>query len=570
MYRKLLDLPDELLREIVEFLDAYSIRFVRALIPLASTCRRLRAITAPLLFQTISLRLTDRYVDKQTINLLINLCEYPETFACHIKSWQQDDAFCFREDGCEQLKLDNELVYQLAKTGLSHLTNVDTIHVGCLNSPILGLLSEQFPNRGFLLKVETCACAQPILGGKQRRSISKLGKLVGGETKHQLALRTSDFVLRQPLQFLCMPTSTIKALSFKAVGAYILENNVTKHMPYSALQSLEELHIQGVDNDNELLSESFQALLTSLPCLKLLSVQGATLCSGALSVADQLVNLESLRLNSNLDRIFHAHLRKREEVEGLTYINLPKLKSLEIRYISHYLSIERIVPKRVEHLRIQHHRNETLTTQDILYIAKQAPGLRTLELNTGALTNLWHPTAIAGVDIDMEIYRVLDALSNLKHLEVLRLYPSYWQSTSGYLHFAQPVADEQAVRIFNHLLLKCQRLKLLIISSSHLDYAARQDVYSRGQSEPVKWTVRRHGSKTLLSTQEAKKHYHLEQIWEGERRLTMTNVRHRGRRPHFDDLQNWTLPDYEFPFDEPQACHAQMLHDGFAIRGTNT
>lgn len=424
-----------------------------------------------------------------------------------------------------------------------------------------------FPSKSFLLKVETCACAQPVLGGKQRNSVSRLGKLVGGQKEHQLALRTGDFVLRQPLQFSVMPTSKVKALSFRAVGAYVLENNVTKHMPLSALQGLQELHVQGVEHDNELLSESFKALLTSLPRLKLLSVQGATLCSGTLSVADQLVSLESLRLNSSLDRIFHTYLRKHDHGEGLTYVNLPKLKSLEIRYISRYLSIERIIPKAVKHLRIQHHRNERLTTQDILYIARHAPGLRTLELNIGALANLWHPTAVAGLDVvDMDVYRVFDALSSLKHLEVLRLYPSYWQSTSGYLHSAQPVADEQAVRIFNHLLPKCPRLKLLIISSSYLDYAARQDVYSRGQSEPIKWTVRRHGTKTLLSTQEAKKQYHLEQIWEGERRLTMTNVRHRCRRPHFDDLQDWTLPDYEFPFDEPQACHAQMMNDGFVLR----
>lgn len=127
LHRKLLDLPDELLREIIEFLHAYNDRFGRALIPLASTCRRLRAATAPILFHTISIRLTDRYVDKQTINLLINLRENPDTFACHVKSLRQDDAFCFREDGCEQLQLGNELVHKLARNGLSCLINLNTV-----------------------------------------------------------------------------------------------------------------------------------------------------------------------------------------------------------------------------------------------------------------------------------------------------------------------------------------------------------------------------------------------------------------------------------------------------------
>lgn len=61
--------------------------------------------------------------------------------------------------------------------------------------------------------------------------------------------------------------------------------------------------------------------------------------------------------------------------------------------------------------------------------------------------------------------------------------------------------------------------------------------------------------KTLLSTHEAKKGWHLEQIWEGDRRLTMITVRHHGVRVHFDEIDDrWVLPAYELPFDERAAC----------------
>ena len=319
--------------------------------------------------------------------------------------------------------------------------------------------------------------------------------------------------------------------------------------------ALRELHLKGSTTTVEELTTT----LLDLTQLVRLSLVGSGLCSAALTVISQMQGLESLRLNSSLDRIFHAHLRN-HEFEGLPYLRLPHLKSLEIRYISRYLSIEHIVPKDIEHLRVEYHnRNEWLTSLNVIWLAKHATKLQHLEMDTGPVANLWHPTAIPGVDQDMDVYGVLAALAGFKGLQILRLFPSYWRTTAGYLHFVQPVTDEQAVKIYQHLKLKCHKLQLLIISNSYLDYRSRNEVFSRGLSEPMKWTVKTWGRRTLLTTHEAKKTYHLEQIWEGERRLTMTTVRHNGRKLHFDELQNWTLPMYEFPFDEPQSCHAQIM-----------
>lgn len=324
--------------------------------------------------------------------------------------------------------------------------------------------------------------------------------------------------------------------------------------PLRLFTSLHELHLKEASGD-DLMPGTFANTLLGLGALRRLSLVGAGLCSAALSVVSQLTDLESLCLNSSMDRIFHAHLRS-HEFEGLPYLHLPRLQSLEIRYISRYLSIEHVVPKTIRHLRIEYHnRNERLTSFDLRWIARHVPDLDSLELNTGALANLWHPTAVAGVDVDMEVYGMLGALSSFKKLRTLRLFPSYWQSLTGYLHFVQPVADEQAVRIFKHIRLQCKQLRLLIISNSYLDYRTRNDIYSRPSSEPVKWVVRPSGSRILLTTHQAEKNYHLEQVWEGDRRLTMSTVRHHWRRLHFDNLEYWTLPKYEFPFDEPQPCY---------------
>lgn len=125
--RHLLDLPDELLDLIIGSLHADGGRHARELIPISLTCHRLRKTVAPILFQTLYVRITGRYVDKRTFNILLNFNLSPHRFARHIQHLKQDDSFCFRDNGCEDLNLSNELVRQVTKQGLQHLTNIKTI-----------------------------------------------------------------------------------------------------------------------------------------------------------------------------------------------------------------------------------------------------------------------------------------------------------------------------------------------------------------------------------------------------------------------------------------------------------
>lgn len=122
----LLALPDEILDEVMHSLYIDGGSHGRLLVPSSLTCRRLRKATTPILFKCLRIRLTNRYVDKRSLNVLINLHLSPNV-ACHVRHLKQHDAFCFREDGCEDLNLENELVRNLTIQGLSCLPNVKTI-----------------------------------------------------------------------------------------------------------------------------------------------------------------------------------------------------------------------------------------------------------------------------------------------------------------------------------------------------------------------------------------------------------------------------------------------------------
>lgn len=127
--KELLDLPDELLDLVVQSLYIDGGQFIRDIIPCSLTCRRLRKAAAPILFYTVSIRVTWRYVDRRSFNILLNLDSAPCSFASQIRHIKQDDSYIFRAEHCEDLKLSNELVRGLAVQGLRNLINVRSIRL---------------------------------------------------------------------------------------------------------------------------------------------------------------------------------------------------------------------------------------------------------------------------------------------------------------------------------------------------------------------------------------------------------------------------------------------------------
>lgn len=123
----LLDLPDELLYEIVRFLFADGDRTVRNIIHLSMTCHRFRRAAAPILFRKLHVRLTMRCVDRRTFNILVGLNLAPYTFARYIRHIVQHDEFRHREEGFEDLTLRNELVQKLASQAFRHMIDLRTV-----------------------------------------------------------------------------------------------------------------------------------------------------------------------------------------------------------------------------------------------------------------------------------------------------------------------------------------------------------------------------------------------------------------------------------------------------------
>lgn len=125
--KQLLDLPDELLDLVVHRLYTDGGSFIRDIIPCSLACHRLRKAVAPILFHTVSIRVTWRYVDRRSFNVLLALDSAPYSFASQIRHIKQDDSYIFRAENCEDLKLSNELVRGLAVQGLQKLVNVRSI-----------------------------------------------------------------------------------------------------------------------------------------------------------------------------------------------------------------------------------------------------------------------------------------------------------------------------------------------------------------------------------------------------------------------------------------------------------
>jgi len=124
--RCLLDLPDELLDEVVYLLYTDNGSFIRDLVPLSTTCSRLRKAVVPTLFNTLHVRLTWGPIDKRTISILLNLNLAPYSFAYHVKHIKNDEHVpeC---SSVEDLNLSNELVMGIVTQGLRSLINLTTI-----------------------------------------------------------------------------------------------------------------------------------------------------------------------------------------------------------------------------------------------------------------------------------------------------------------------------------------------------------------------------------------------------------------------------------------------------------
>lgn len=289
-------------------------------------------------------------------------------------------------------------------------------------------------------------------------------------------------------------------------------------------------------------------------CLERLSVSNAGNCERILRIASKLHNLQALRLDCLDENLYHRHIHN-HDFEGLPYLNLPKLRSLDIRYVTKYLSIKHILPTQIEHFRIEYHSGQ-MSSYDMQWMSTHAPNLTCLELDVGSLDNLWNPTAVAGVDVEVEVYSRLHALTLFPQLRTLRLFPTYFSNTAQSRIFRQPLLDEQAIKIYQYLQNGSRRFQELFISISvHECFLnLRRSIH---RQEPMKWWVCSSDTRIFLRTHQVGREYELEQIWEGQRRLTTQTLRFVHPRAHFDELDSrWLIPSRELFLSEHSCCRS--------------
>ena len=233
---------------------------------------------------------------------------------------------------------------------------------------------------------------------------------------------------------------------------------------------------------------------------------------------------------------------------GFDLTNLQNLRELEINGRNFSMPMSKLVGLGLRRLRLHSENVQLYAFQsrdqrspgEIMEAARRAPDLEHLELDIGYIDNLWHPTAIPGVDVDVEQYSFLDAITRFRRLRFLRLFPPFVArgETFDYnrARLCVPVSDDQAIRLFEHLGKKCPRLQTLSIAA--VPYAVRTHTMS--------WEVKRHGVHTVLTTRHRDKNYQHRQVWVGQRRLSSEIQRFTKRTPYLSESESWTLSDLEW------------------------
>ncbi|EXJ92472.1 hypothetical protein A1O3_01023 [Capronia epimyces CBS 606.96] len=272
-------------------------------------------------------------------------------------------------------------------------------------------------------------------------------------------------------------------------------------------------------------------------------------------IAPKLTKLQALRLHATHHRLYHPACRHDVPTTGL-FADAPivppfripfelmrELRDLEIDGICNHIPINRLIGPKLRRLRL--HCEDVLWSvcsaesqrshSDILVAAKIAPDLEQLELDVGYIQNLWHPTAIPGVDLDMEQYAFLNAICKFRRLRSLRLFPPFVPRDSPrYSRTAInciPISDDQAIRVFEHL--RAQRSSLQTLSLAAIPSFVNIDTMC--------WEVKRQGEKTILTTKHRARNYQHRQVWIGQRRISSEIKRFNTPRKYLSDSECWAL-----------------------------
>lgn len=291
------------------------------------------------------------------------------------------------------------------------------------------------------------------------------------------------------------------------------------------LLPIRELHIDGWLNLPEGNTQDGLEFLKAVPwpSIKKMTLSGDLVGVTLPRFGDELVSLRSLCLRSGV-----RSDSKNALPAVSNFLATKPLVELELDGFSNDLSIEVIANAQLRKLRL--HTWETAylggpsrlrPAKDIRKCAELAPNLEHFMLDVARVGKLWHPTAIPGVDVDVQVYQILDALSRFSRLKILHLFPRFHSGNGSHPGmWKQAMEDEaQAVRIFRHMKSIQPRLELLVISSDNI-------VATLNEIDPMSWTVCSFGDYILVRVWQANKDYEQRQIWQGQRRLRTETKRY--------------------------------------------
>jgi len=385
------------------------------------------------------------------------------------------------------------------------------------------------------------------LGGAHCFQLDELGDAIGRFN----ALRSLSVVI--------LGSKDIASLYRVGTGLLIQESDV-------AMPALQELHLTLPVKECKVMDEGTTRFLTTIPWSRLrrLSLTGNALIEEVLqAVYKSSSSLRSLHLKamspwfmpSSRRFPLHSHhafssshpgiwsASRKAASQAALFLERHPLEELMLEGFDMAPSFRRILCPELQKLKL--HMCELLSTSsrmkflqaaDLQVLVGQAPNLEHLELDVGRIANLWHTTAVPGVDVDVRIYQVLDAITTLPHLKRLRLFPQYCEG-DNYLEskLTQPLTDDAAVRLFRRLKEKSASLETLAISSDNhvANYVADFD--------PMSWELRTAGERIILTVRQANHDYEQKQVWVGERRLTTEIKRFSYQKPYIPEFEGWVM-----------------------------
>lgn len=290
--------------------------------------------------------------------------------------------------------------------------------------------------------------------------------------------------------------------------------------------------------------------------LRRLSVRGSAGTFAQLTIlVNSLKNLVSLRFHCYAT---YGGLQQIPNGSESPFSHLKNLRELELDHVTSQIPLAYIANPNLRRLRV--HSSDNMfrrptelradkferSPEEVSTLKTLCPLLEHLELDVGDLSSLWHPTAIVGVDVDVQVYRLLNSLAKLPALTRLRLFPSYLKGDphrTGWPRppFCQPLSDEQAIKVFNYLKTQHPSLQSLAISTDN-EFASQATTIRELDFHAMSWTMHMLGSQTILVTRQALRDYEQRQVWVGERRLTTEIRRFAHTKPYIEDSPGWMLP----------------------------